>query len=108
MGFQRGEAWRYKKLGKSWRKPRGRHSKMRKRLGGKMASPTIGYGTKDGLRGLHPSGYREVLVYNPNALDMVDKETQAVRIAAGVGKRKRGEILKKAKKLKLVVLNYEL
>ena len=108
MKFQRGEAWRYKKLGKSWRKPRGRHSKMRKRLGGKLASPAVGYGTKKGLRGLHPSGYREVLVYNPDALDTVDKKTHAARIAAGVGKRKRGEILKKAKKLKLVVLNYEL
>lgn len=81
---------------------------MRKHLGGKMASPAVGYGTKVGLRGLHPSGYREVLVYNPDALEGVDKKTQAVRIAAGVGKRKRGEILKRAKKLKLVVLNYEL
>jgi large subunit ribosomal protein L32e len=56
MKFQRGDASSYKKLGKSWRKPRGRHNKMRKHLGGKMASPAVGYGTKAGLRGLHPLG----------------------------------------------------
>ncbi len=108
MRFKRGETSRYKKLDKSWRKPRGMHSKTRRRLKGRMASPSVGYGTKKGLRGLHPSGYRDVLVYNPRDLDEVDNKTHAIRLAAGVGKRKRGEILKKAKKLKLVVLNYEL
>lgn len=108
MSFQRGEAARYRKLGKSWRKPRGRHNKMRNRIGGKPASPAVGRGTKKDVRGLHPSGYREVLVHNLNALEEIDRKIQAVRIASGVGKKKRGEILKKAKKLKLVVLNYEI
>lgn len=105
MKFLRSKSSRYKRLGKSWRKPRGRHHKMRRSFGGKPASPAIGYGGKAEQRCLHPSGYAEVLIHTPGELDSLDKDKQAVRIAAKVGKRKRDEILKKAKKLKLKVLN---
>lgn len=103
--FKRSEYFRYRRLKQSWRKPRGKHNKMRNYLGGKMLSPCIGYGTKAELRGLHPSGMREALVENLAQLGSVDAKTQAVRIASGVGKRKRSEILALAKKLKLTVLN---
>jgi|TARA_B100001964_G_scaffold244189_1_gene324663 large subunit ribosomal protein L32e len=108
MEFQRGEASRYKKLSKRWRKPRGIHSKMRKHKKGKRVSPCIGFRTKGALRGLHPSGYKEILTYNSKSLETIDKDVYAIRIAAVVGKRKREEILKKSKKLQLKVLNHEL
>ncbi|MGA9387599.1 MAG: eL32 family ribosomal protein, partial [Candidatus Bathyarchaeia archaeon] len=57
------------------------------------------------LRGLHPSGYREVLAYNAEQLKGVDPKTQAIRIGHTVGKRKRAKILAEAKKKKIVVLN---
>lgn len=103
--FKRCEYFRYKRLKMSWRKPRGKHNKMRNYLGGKPLSPAIGYGTKAELRGLHPSGMREVLVENLAQLTGVDPKAHALRIAARVGKRKRNEILAEAKKLGLTVLN---
>lgn len=105
MKFVRCEAHRYKRLGEKWRKPRGRHNKMRRCFKGKPLSPRIGYRKEKNSRGLHPSGYQEVIVHNQADLDGLDAEKQAIRIAASVGKRKKAEILKKAEKLKLKVLN---
>jgi len=58
--------WRArKKLRKvKWRKPRGSQSKLRKGKKGKPAKPRIGYGAPRRLRGLHPSGLKEVLVHS--------------------------------------------
>jgi len=56
-------------------------------------------------RGLHPSGYQEVLVYNTEGLKKIDPKTQAIRIAQAVGKRKRTKILVEARKRKITILN---
>ncbi len=104
--FKRVDYHRHKKLRRSsWRRPRGIHNKARKRKKGKFLSPKIGYGNAAQLRGLHPSGYREVLVHNPEELEKVDPSQEAVRIAGSVGKRKRLVIAEKAKELKIKVLN---
>ena len=103
--FRRQEWHRYKRLGEKWRRPRGRHSKMRRKLKSKPKMPNPGYGSPKKVRGLHPSGYEEVLVYNPKDLEKIDPKRQAARIASRVGKRKRQEILKKAEELGIVVLN---
>ncbi|WP_457620737.1 50S ribosomal protein L32e [Methanopyrus sp.] len=103
--FRRQEWHRYKRLGEKWRRPRGRHSKMRRKLKSKPKMPNPGYGSPKKVRGLHPSGYEEVLVYNPKDLEKIDPKRQAARIASRVGKRKRREILKKAEELGIVVLN---
>ncbi len=103
--FRRQEYFRYKKLGNGWRRPRGRHSKMRKGLGGKMISPSIGYGTDAKVRGMHPCGLEDVLVNNIYELDKIDKDTQAVRISRRIGKKKREMIEEKARSLELKVLN---
>jgi len=104
--FKRVDYHRHKKLRRSsWRRPRGIHNKTRKRKKGKFLSPKIGYGNAAELRGLHPSGYREVLVHNPAELEGIDAEREAVRIAASVGRRKRLAIVEKAKELKIKVLN---
>lgn len=103
--FKRQEQSRYKKLEDKWRKPKGMHSKLRKRKRGKGFRPSIGYGNPESIKGLHPSGFRELHVSNPNDLDAVDKKTHAVRVSSTVGKRKKTEILKKAKKMKITVLN---
>ena len=58
----------------------------------------MGYKGPKVARFLHPSGYREVIVFNVDDLANVDLNTQAVRIAHRVGKRKRAEIIAKAKK----------
>ena len=104
--FKRVDYHRHKKLRRSsWRRPRGRHNKTRLHKKGKFISPSIGYGNDAALRGLHPSGYREVLVHNPEELEQVNAKEEAVRIAAGVGRRKRLQIVEKARELNIKVLN---
>ncbi len=68
----------------------------------------MGYKGPKVARFLHPSGYQEVIVYNVADLANVDVNTQAVRIAHTVGKRKRADIIAKAKELNLKVLNVKL
>jgi large subunit ribosomal protein L32e len=103
--FKRQESWRYKRVGKSWRKPRGLDSKMRKRVKGWPKSVGVGYRGPKVARGLHPSGYVEVLVRNVDEVVGVDPEKQAVRIGHTVGARKRVEVLARAEELGVRVLN---
>jgi large subunit ribosomal protein L32e len=105
MKFIRSEIHRYKKLVEKWRKPRGRHHKMRRSFKGKPLSPGIGYKKNKDIRGMHPSGFWEVIIHSPGELEALDPQKHAVRVAGDVGKRKRAEIIKKAEKLKLKVLN---
>lgn len=93
--FRRQEWFRYRKFGDEWRKPQGGQSKLRRHFGYRWNLPSIGYRGPRGVRGLHPSGFQEVLVHNPGQLDGLDPDKQAVRIAHGVGTRKR-EIIEKA------------
>jgi large subunit ribosomal protein L32e len=88
-----------------WRMPRGMHSKLRKKERGKGFLPRPGYGAPTALRGLHPSGYKEVLVSNVKDLLKIDQKKEAVKIRGTVGKKKRAEILKKAEELKIKMLN---
>ncbi len=93
---------------KSWRRPRGLHNKLRKRYGGKWSgriTVNVGFGSPKAVRGLHPSGYVEVLVHNVKELEGLDPEKHAVRIASSVGMKKRLEIEARAAELGLKVLN---
>jgi len=103
--FLRQEWFRYGRLGTSWRRPRGMHSKFRTNLKYRPGKVRIGYGGPKAVRGLHPSGFQDVLVHNPSDLDSIDPSTQAARIGHGVGTKKRIAIVKKAKKMKIRVLN---
>jgi large subunit ribosomal protein L32e len=103
--FRRQEWFRFKRLGEKWRKPRGENSKMRAGRSGKPPVVSIGYRSPKATRGVHPSGLTEVLVNNPRDLEGIDGRRQAVRIASGVGKRKRGQIIARTKELNLKVLN---
>ncbi|RLI82761.1 50S ribosomal protein L32e [Archaeoglobales archaeon] len=89
---------------KSWRRPRGMDNKMRKRIAGKKPV-SVGFGTPSAIRGLHPSGFREVLVRNPFELEGIDVETEAIRIASSVGLKKRLAIEDKAKEMGIKILN---
>jgi large subunit ribosomal protein L32e len=106
--FLRPESWRDVKFSESWRRPRGLDNKVRQKVKGWPASPSTGYKGPKIARGLHPSGYREVLVYNVESLVDIDSATQAIRIGHTVGKRKRALIIAEAEKLQIKVLNLAL
>ncbi|WP_321211677.1 50S ribosomal protein L32e [Methanothermobacter sp. DP] len=103
--FKRQEYARYKKLGEKWRRPRGKTSKMRRYEKGKPAMPAIGYRKPRDQRGLHPSGYEDILVSSMRELEELDPENQAARIASTVGARKKTLMLEKARELGIKVLN---
>ena len=103
--FKRQEWHRYKKLGEKWRKARGKTSKRRRYEARKPAMPAIGYGSPRKTRGLHPSGYRDVLISNIKELESLDPKTQAGRISSKVGKRKKEMMLDKASELGIKILN---
>ncbi len=88
-----------------WRKPRGIHSQARQNKKYRPSNVNIGYRSPKKVRGLHPSGFEEVLVHNPDDLDDIDPKKQAVRVAHGVGMRKRLNIESKAEEKEIRVLN---
>ena len=94
-----------KRLGKKWRKPRGSQSKLRKYKKSRGFMPHPGYGSPKLIRGLHPSGLEDILIYNQNELEKLNPEKQACRIASSVGKKRKIEIMKSAEELKIKVLN---
>ncbi len=104
--WMRIDEWRYKRVeGKGWRRPRSLDNKIRKEVKGYPRRVKVGYGKPRLVRGLHPSGFEEVIVHRPEDLKGVDPSRQAVRIASTVGLRKRIEIVKKAQELGIRVLN---
>jgi large subunit ribosomal protein L32e len=106
--FVRPESWRYSRFSLSWRRPRGLDNKIRRKIKGWPPGVSTGYKGPKVARGLHPSGFREVLVYNSEALSAIDNNTQVARIAHTVGKRKRALIIAEAKKLNIKILNIKL
>jgi large subunit ribosomal protein L32e len=103
--FIRAESWKFDRFGLSWRKPRGLDNKIRRKIKGWPPGPSTGYKGPISARFLHPSGYREVMVFNVADLSNIDINTQAARIAHTVGKRKRALIIAEAKSLNIKILN---
>lgn len=99
---------RYVKLGKGrkkkqvWRKPTGRHNKMREQTKGAAAIVSIGYRSdkkfRDKLMNKNP-----VKINNIKELEKIRKDE--IAIIGRIGKRKKIEIAKKAKEMKIEIYN---
>jgi large subunit ribosomal protein L32e len=103
--FLREEWFRYKRIPKNWRRPDGISSKMRINLKYRPSKVRVGFRGPKQTRGLHSSGFEEVIVFNVNDLNEIDPNTQAARIGSSVGTKKRIDIEKKAEKLEIRILN---
>jgi large subunit ribosomal protein L32e len=103
--FKRDGFGKKRQLSDSWRKPRGQHNKQREQKKAKGALPKPGFGSPIAVRGMHPSGFFEVLISSPTELEGIDPKTHAVRIGATVGDRRRAGIQEKALGAGFKVLN---
>jgi large subunit ribosomal protein L32e len=103
--FLREEWFRYKRIPHNWRRPDGISSKMRINLKYRPSKVRVGFRGPKEVRGLHPSGFEEVIVFNTNDLNDINPKTQAARIGSSVGTKKRMDIEKRAEELKIRILN---
>ena len=104
--FKRTEWFRYKRLSRSgWRAPHGMDNKQRRNYKYRSSLVRVGHGKVAVARGLHPSGFKEVMVHNTNDLELIDPETEAARVGKTVGGRKREQIYSRADELGIRVLN---
>lgn len=103
--FSRQEGYRMKKLKTGWRRPRGRHSKLRKQERSKGKAPRVGYGSPKATRGLTRYGYKEIRISNQGDLKKIDPSKEIALIAGSVGKKKRMDIIKKAEELRVRIVN---
>lgn len=103
--FLRDEGFRYKRIPKNWRRPTGYTSKLRINLKYRPSKVRVGFRAPKLVRGLHASGFEEVMIHTVKELDTIDPKKQAVRIGGTVGTKKRLEIAKRADELAIRVLN---
>jgi len=103
--FSQFESWRLVRIKDHWKRPKGIDNKMRTEESGWPKSVKIGWRSPKAVRGLHPSGKEEVMVWNVADLENIDSETQVARIGGSVGRRKRGSIKIKAEELNIRILN---
>lgn len=89
----------------SWRKPKGKHNKMRIRKKGKPPLVEVGYGSPRKVKGLLSNGKKPILVHNPEELEKINKESEVAVIASTVGKRKRLQIINRAQELGIEIYN---
>lgn len=105
FNFRKQESNRYVRVSKSYRRPRGFHSKMREHRKGNLRLPEAGFGSPVETRGFHPCGLQEMLVFNESMIASVNPKLYAIRISANVAHPRKMKIAEAAKKLGLKVLN---
>ena len=92
------------RLSKTWRKPRGRHSKIRLQLRGYKRMPKVGWGSPTAVKGLHQTGLEGVLVYNIGDVNEIDAQKQGMIIGRQVGAKKKLVIIQAAQAKNITLL----
>ena len=106
--FLRRDCARFSKFGNGrgkkakWRSPKGRDNKMREGIKGHPVCVTIGYGTKKAVRGLIKE---KTPVTVMNAADLAKIGENQIGYLGKVGKKKKIEIMTKAKEMKVEFAN---
>jgi large subunit ribosomal protein L32e len=103
--FRRVESWRYKRVKDSWRKARGIDSQTRKKTKSGVKSPNVGYRSPKKVRGLHPSGYKEVRIITMQDLNNLNKNIHAIKISSKLGSKKRLALIDYCQKRGFKILN---
>jgi large subunit ribosomal protein L32e len=104
--YIRVESWRYGRLHKyPWRAAKGIDNKTHRKMKCGSMSPEVGYRGPRLVRGLHPCGLQDVVIYTEKDLDKLNPEVHCVRIAARLGARKRILLIEKTREKGFKILN---
>ena len=107
--FHRHQADRFLRVDKSWRKPIGIDSRVRRRFKGQYLMPSIGYGTKasDRHRCKDQKNFKKFVVNNVAELEvlMMNNRVFCAEIAHAVSAKKRQGIVERAAQLDIHVTN---
>jgi large subunit ribosomal protein L32e len=104
MEFTKKDASKLKRIGTSWRRPRGRKNKTKVGKKGHRPLPSSGYKTKGSERN-RISGKVPVRVYAPSQVQNLNADNNIVIIASSVGNLKRMEIMKVCSSKNIKVFN---
>jgi len=94
-----------KSIGTMWRKPTGRHSKMKHQFKGSRKMPSPGYRSPVLVRGLLRQGLRPVVVHTQGELGNINPAQEIIVLGKSVGRRKRIALLRSVIEKKLSVAN---
>ncbi len=103
--FIRVDAHKHKRLDKVWRRPKGRHTKMREQKRGARKRVEPGFRSPALVRGLSRSGYEQVIVYNLSDLEALNPKTQAALLSRQMGTKKKVDVVKAAIENNITLLN---
>eukprot|EP00357_Protocruzia_adherens_P037761 CAMPEP_0114989200 /NCGR_PEP_ID=MMETSP0216-20121206/10059_1 /TAXON_ID=223996 /ORGANISM="Protocruzia adherens, Strain Boccale" /LENGTH=135 /DNA_ID=CAMNT_0002352139 /DNA_START=44 /DNA_END=451 /DNA_ORIENTATION=+ len=105
--FIRHQSDRFKRVGESWRRPKGIDSFTRRRFKGQRLMPNCGYGSNKTTRHLLPNGFKKFLVKNVQDLDilLMNNRIFCAEIAKNVSSLTRKTILERAAALNVRVTN---
>ncbi len=95
----------FKSVKARWRRPRGTHNKKRMKFQWCGALPKVGYRNNLSIRGMHPTGKKEVLVHNLSELEVLKGTSCVVRFSSTIGAKKIKIMDEIAKKHNLFVVN---
>lgn len=106
--FLRRDWNKYSKLGKGrkkkqrWKKPTGRDNKMREKVKGHPVVVSIGYGKDKKIRGKLKDKNPKIV---NNLKELENLKQNEIAVIGSVGKKKKIEIAKKAKEMKINIHN---
>lgn len=93
------------KLGQAWRKPKGKHSKVRLCRDGHQGMARIGWGSPRAASGLHPSGLQPIIVSALSDIASLDEKIHGAVLSRTVGTKKKLALVEELGKKKITILN---
>lgn len=103
--FIRQDVHKKPRLAATWRKPKGRHSKMREHRKGHPANVSKGWKSPVAVKHLTVEGFEHIVVKNEADFGSLNSKQHAVTISGAVGMRKRLILIQKALERKLTIVN---
>jgi len=103
--FRRHDSHKKKRVSASWRRPRGRQSKMRLHTKGYSRARSTGFGSPLAVKALSRTGFTQNVVSNVLDFNILNKANDGVIISRTVGMRRRKELIDFALKNSFIILN---